>query len=216
MTDPLSSVLVGADAAFPKDEFDTRIVAFQTILRERDIALYLTSGAENIFYLSGQQTPGYYMFQCLCVPAEGAPFLVMRALEAFNARANCFVEDIHGYTDAEKPADALVARFESDAELHVVKASLPYNGLWAVDFTRNGVNKASAARRLAKILGTDASRLIAAGDSHNDLSLLKACGLRIAMGNAPDEVKAIADYVAPSVDEDGLAVAIEEFVLPRL
>ena len=113
MTDPLSSVLVGADAAFPKDEFDTRIVAFQTILRERDIALYLTSGAENIFYLSGQQTPGYYMFQCLCVPAEGAPFLVMRALEAFNARANCFVEDIHGYTDAEKPADALVAALEA-------------------------------------------------------------------------------------------------------
>ena len=36
------------------------------------------------------------------------------------------------------------------------------------------------------------------------------------MGDAPDSLKAIADYVAPSVDEDGLAVAIEEFVLPRL
>ena len=36
------------------------------------------------------------------------------------------------------------------------------------------------------------------------------------MGDAPEELKAIADYVAPSVDEDGLAVAIEEFVLPRL
>ena len=116
----------------------------------------------------------------------------------------------------ETPADALVAKFESDAELHVVKASLPYNGMWAVDFTCNGINKASAARRLAKIFGTDASRLIAAGDSHNDLLLLEACGLGIAMGNAPNEVKAIADYVAPSVDEDGLAVAIEEFVLPRL
>ena len=36
------------------------------------------------------------------------------------------------------------------------------------------------------------------------------------MGQAPDELKAIADFVAPAVDEDGLAVAIEEFVLPRL
>ena len=116
----------------------------------------------------------------------------------------------------EAPADALLARFESDPELHVVKASLPYNGMWAVDFTRNGVNKASAARRLAKILGTDAGRMIAAGDSHNDVPMLEVCGLRIAMGDAPDKLKAIADYVAPSVDEDGLAVAIEEFVLPRL
>ncbi|MCH8109871.1 MAG: HAD hydrolase family protein, partial [Chloroflexi bacterium] len=40
--------------------------------------------------------------------------------------------------------------------------------------------------------------------------------LRIVMGDAPDELKAIADYIAPSIDEDGLAVAIEEFVLPRL
>ena len=36
------------------------------------------------------------------------------------------------------------------------------------------------------------------------------------MGNAQDSLKAIADYVPPSVDEDGLAVSIEEFVLPRL
>jgi hypothetical protein len=36
------------------------------------------------------------------------------------------------------------------------------------------------------------------------------------MGNAVDELKALADYIAPSVDEDGLAIAIEEFVLPRL
>jgi hydroxymethylpyrimidine pyrophosphatase-like HAD family hydrolase len=58
--------------------------------------------------------------------------------------------------------------------------------------------------------------MIAAGDSYNDLPLLEVCGLRIVMGDAPDELKAIADYVAPSIDEDGLAVAIEEFVLPRL
>ena len=74
----------------------------------------------------------------------------------------------------EAPADRLLAEFESDPGPHVVKASLPYNGMWAVDSTRNGVNKASAARRFAKILGTNASRLIAAGDSHNDLALLEA------------------------------------------
>ena len=116
----------------------------------------------------------------------------------------------------EDYADELVGRFESDAELHVVKVSLPYNGMWAVDFTRAGINKGAAAGVLARRFGIDAAKMIAAGDSYNDLPLLEVCGLRIAMGNAPDELKAIADYVAPPVDEDGLAVAIEEFVLPRV
>ena len=116
----------------------------------------------------------------------------------------------------EKSADALVAEYVSNPALHTVKAYLPYNDSWAVDFTRNGVDKSTAVRRLAGLLGIDTRQMIAAGDSYNDLPLLEACGLRIAMGNAPDELKAIADYIAPTVDEDGLAVAIEEFVLPRL
>ena len=116
----------------------------------------------------------------------------------------------------EAVADELVDRFQDHAALHSVKATLPYNGLWAVDFTHAGVDKASAVRRLAGLLGTDVSRMVAAGDSHNDIPLLETCGLRIAMGDAPDELKALADYVAPSVDDDGLAVAIDEFVIPRL
>ncbi|MCI0439830.1 MAG: HAD hydrolase family protein, partial [Chloroflexi bacterium] len=116
----------------------------------------------------------------------------------------------------EAGADALVLRFKANAALHVVKAFLPYNGLWAVDFTRNGVDKSTAARILARSWGIDTRQMIVAGDSYNDLPLLKAAGLRVVMGDAPDELKALADYVAPSVDDDGLAVAIEEFVLPRL
>ena len=115
----------------------------------------------------------------------------------------------------EQRANEVVAHFTALPGLHVVKTFLPYNGMWAVDLTRAGVNKATAARRLADMLGIDTGRIIAAGDSYNDVPLLQECGLAIAMGDAPDELKAIAHYVAPSVDDDGLAVAIEEFVLPR-
>ena len=116
----------------------------------------------------------------------------------------------------EEAADALVARFRSNDGLYVVKASLPYNGTWAVDFTRVGVNKGTAVRQIAGVLDVDSGQIIGAGDSHNDLPLLEACKLRIVMGNAPDELKAIADYVAPRVEDDGLAVAIDEFVIPLL
>lgn len=104
----LQRVKLGSEAAFPKAEFDRRVGQLQKTLRAKGFDLYMTSGAENIFYLSGQQTPGYYMFQCLCVPAKGAPFLVMRGLEGFNARANSYIEEIQGYADTGHPAAAVV------------------------------------------------------------------------------------------------------------
>jgi len=85
-----------------------------------------------------------------------------------------------------------------------------------VDFTRRGVDKAAAVAILSDMINVDLGQMAAAGDSYNDLPLLQACGLAIAMGDAPEELKAIADYIAPSAEEDGLAVAIEEFILPRL
>ncbi|MCH8207409.1 MAG: HAD family phosphatase [Chloroflexi bacterium] len=116
----------------------------------------------------------------------------------------------------EETADRLAELFGADPGLNVVKVTLPYNGLWAVDLTRAGVNKGTAVHEVARLLGIPTRQMIAVGDSYNDLPLLEACGLGIAMGNAAPELKAVAGYVAPSVDDDGLAVAIEEFVLPRL
>ena len=107
----------------------------------------------------------------------------------------------------------MVRRFSVNPGLNVVKVFLPYNGFWAVDYTRCQVDKAAAALHLAGMYQVDAGDIMAAGDSYNDIPLLQMCGLGVAMGNAPDELKAIADYVAPPVEEDGLAVAIEELAL---
>ncbi len=116
----------------------------------------------------------------------------------------------------EETAGDLAARFHNTGDMQAVKVYLPYNDLWAVDFTRRGVDKAVATAMLADMIGVELGQMAAAGDSYNDLPLLQACGLAIAMGDAPEELKAIADYIAPSAEEDGLAVAIEEYILPRL
>ena len=65
----------------------------------------------------------------------------------------------------------------------------------------------------AKILGINTHEIIGVGDGYNDFPLLSACGLKIAMGNAVPELKAIADFIAPSVEDDGVAVVIEKFLL---
>lgn len=64
-----------------------------------------------------------------------------------------------------------------------------------------------------KETGLKRGEIIGAGDSYNDFPLLMASGLKVAMGNAIPELKEIADYVAPSVTEDGVADVIEKFIL---
>ena len=90
------------------------------------------------------------------------------------------------------------------------------NGDWMVDFTHADATKETAVLRYAELMGIDRAEVAGAGDSYNDLPLLRACGMRVAMGNAAPEVKAAAHYIAPTVDEDGLAVAIAEYLMPML
>lgn len=66
---------------------------------------------------------------------------------------------------------------------------------------------------VAKLLGIETHDIIGVGDGYNDFPLLMACGLKVAMGNAVEDLKAIADYIAPTVEEDGVADVIKKFVL---
>lgn len=116
----------------------------------------------------------------------------------------------------EASADAMIAGMSDEDGLDAVKVWLPYNELWAVDFTRSGVNKGSTLRILCDMTGILPSHTIAVGDSFNDLPLMETAGLGIAMGNAPREVRDAARHVVPSVEEDGLAHALERYVLPLL
>jgi len=122
---------------------------------------------------------------------------------------------VSGLDLEEEAADRLAAAY-ADRDLQAIKVYLPYNGLWAVDFTRQGVDKATAITRLAGMLGVETGDMAAAGDSYNDIPMLRVCGVGIAMGDAPQELKDMAHYVAPPASEDGLAVALEEFLLPNL
>ncbi len=79
--------------------------------------------------------------------------------------------------------------------------------------THSEATKQHGILEIAKILNINTHEIIAVGDGYNDFPLLMACGLKIAMGNAVDDLKAIADYIAPRIEEDGAADVIERFVL---
>lgn len=105
----LEMVQLGSMAVFPREEFDARQENLKKLLVQRGIDLLLVNGPENIFYLSGEQSPGYYTFMCLGIPVDGPPFLLLRELESWNARANTFIENIVTYADNVAPGEALAS-----------------------------------------------------------------------------------------------------------
>lgn len=73
------------------------------------------------------------------------------------------------------------------------------------------VDKAYCLSKLLKILGLDREEMVCCGDGYNDLTMLQYAGMGVAMANAKQEVKDVADFVTLSNDEDGVAHAIEKF-----
>jgi len=88
-----------------------------------------------------------------------------------------------------------------------------YPGVDFINIIDPKVSKGEALMALASHLGVSISEVMAIGDGLNDISLLKVAGLAVAMGNAPDEVKKVADHITLDVDHSGLAAAIEKFLL---
>lgn len=91
----------------------------------------------------------------------------------------------------------------------VVVSSLGNN--WEIN--AEGTDKGNAMLRLGQLLGIKREEIMACGDGMNDIAMLKAVGLGVAMENAEPEVKEAADYITASNDEDGVAKAIEKFAL---
>ncbi|AFZ45911.1 Cof-like hydrolase [Halothece sp. PCC 7418] len=77
-----------------------------------------------------------------------------------------------------------------------------------------GASKGKAVRYLVEeVLKLEAKNTIAIGDNFNDLEMLQYAAIGVAMGDAPPEVKAQADWVAPDVEADGVVEALEKFIL---
>ena len=81
-----------------------------------------------------------------------------------------------------------------------------------MDFLAPGVNKGAALRRLLPLLGIRAENCLGIGDNLNDLGLLQAVGVPVAMGNAVPELKEKAVFVTGDYKHDGWAEAMQKLV----
>lgn len=110
-------------------------------------------------------------------------------------------------------ADEVVEALKIIPGINVQKLSAWDKRYLSVDVTNEKASKLHGIIEVARMLHIKTEEIIGVGDGYNDFPLLMACGLKIAMGNAVPELKEIADFVAPSVYDDGVATVIEKFVL---
>lgn len=93
-------------------------------------------------------------------------------------------------------------------QVHITRSTLHF-----LEFTNPQATKGYGINVLSRSLGIKKEEIMAFGDNFNDLPLLQSAGMAVAMGNATDELKQVADYITLPNNEDGVAKAIEKFVL---
>lgn len=111
--------------------------------------------------------------------------------------------------------DAL-ARLEAEvAGALGARATVGRSQAYYLDITAPQANKGDGVAALARAAGVDLAQVAVLGDQRNDLPMFARAGLSVAMAQGPEEVRAAADFVSTSNDEDGVAVAIDRYLLPR-
>jgi hypothetical protein len=107
--------------------------------------------------------------------------------------------------DTPETTDTLREQFlqRFGERLNIIKSNDEY-----LEFMHPAANKARTLQRLAYQLGVPRERVLAIGDGNNDIPMLRWAGYAVAMGNAKPAVKALAHRIAPSIEQNGLAVAL--------
>jgi hydroxymethylpyrimidine pyrophosphatase-like HAD family hydrolase len=121
------------------------------------------------------------------------------------------------------PVDKMDLYFTSEADRDAFRAVISQRGLeiagsigLGIEVSSKLANKASGLKALCEILGIAMEDTIAVGDSDNDRVILRAAGFSVAMGNANDTIKAIANAITDDNDHHGAAKALEKYLLAEV
>jgi Cof subfamily protein (haloacid dehalogenase superfamily) len=114
----------------------------------------------------------------------------------------------------EKKFKLLFSKFEKNLKVKFSWAMNPAQpNIRFANIIMNDVSKGKALEALCSHMGLKIEETAAIGDGVNDISLLSAAGLALAMQNAPPELKAVADYVTGDIEHHGFAQAVRKFLL---
>ena len=150
---------------------------------------------------------------------NGKPFNVMEYESRGGKFKLCEVDDLAEFVDfplnkilTTSDPEYLQAHYQEMEAPFKDTLSCMFTGPFYFEFTAQGIDKAKALDTVLKPMGYKQEEMMAFGDGHNDASMVQYAGIGIAMANAVDDLKAIADDVTLSNDEDGIAAAIYKYM----
>jgi len=108
--------------------------------------------------------------------------------------------------------EVLIQILDEMAQTYLDEATFVLSGFNYLDITAKDTDKGSALKHYCELKGLHPSEVIAFGDNHNDLGMIRYAGMGIAMANAVDELKAVANRITTSNDEDGIAHILNELL----
>ena len=187
-----------------KELGNVEMVAFCDIIEERAVKAAEKFGTEDakVYTDYKELLKDETIDVChVCTPNRSHGFITVDALEA-GKHVMCEKPMAKTYEDAKAMLEAAFPTGASFAK------SRPHY----VEMSPEGVNKGAALLRLARHFGIERDEVMAFGDGQNDVEMLKAAGTGVCMENGCPEAKAVADRIAPSNLEDGVAQVIEEYL----
>ena len=113
----------------------------------------------------------------------------------------------------ETKADKLIGRLSHIPTLAMTKVVAYHKGYISLQITHAEATKHQAIMKAAQLMDINNEEIIGVGDGYNDYPMFKACGFKVAVGNAVEGLKEKADYIAPPVEDDGVADVLEKFVI---
>lgn len=149
------------------------------------------------------------------LPLENLGFHVHTIL----AKSGVIVESLLPLCETDRVEKALLPHIPASLKQDVEQAlkDIDVSAVWAsassMEITHSAATKGNSLAQLSRLLEIPVEQMMAIGDSGNDITMLRRAGLGIAMGNAPDFVKAAADAVTEANERDGAAIAIETYAL---
>ena len=159
---------------------------------------------------------GNDVVSCKSIPQEEARLVVKDAQEKQYGVIVIGEKDVAIF-DPKGEVDYIFGQQFKDYERELM-SRLPgcTSGRWHpafTDITAKGADKGEGLLAMASHQGLNPQQTMAFGDGGNDSSMVRGAGIGVAMGNAIDELKEIADYVTTSVDDDGIRNALRHFGL---
>ncbi len=187
---------------FPMEEHERRLTDLRKRMNERLLDAVIISDPENLFYLTEHQTSGYSYFQCLVVPIEGEPFMVMRQLETSNVFARSWVTEVEYYPDTGDAIQTLYACLKKYG-LDNKRIGYERNSYFFPAYQQDRVRTALDNGNLIDCFGIVEEGRIR--KSQFEIDIMKRAAKATEAG-----VMAGYDVIKPGITENDIAAAISE------